>query len=114
MVKALPGFKPVSGRLAPTPCQWLSWPPTARSGVDMAASEKQLEALLTEDRHFPPPPEFKAAATANDPGIYQKAAADPESFWAGYARELAWFEPWTRVLEWTPPHSKWFVGGKLN
>ena len=80
----------------------------------MAASEKQLEALLTEDRRFPPPPEFKAAATANDPAIYQKAAADPESFWAGYARELDWFEPWTRVLEWTPPHSKWFVGGKLN
>ena len=80
----------------------------------MAASEKQLEALLTEDRHFPPPAEFKANATANDPAIYQKAAADPESFWAGYARELDWFEPWTRVLEWTPPHSKWFVGGKLN
>ena len=80
----------------------------------MAASEKQLEALLNEDRHFPPPPEFKAAATANDEAIYQQAAADPESFWAGYARELEWFEPWTRVLEWTPPHAKWFVGGKLN
>ena len=22
--------------------------------------------------------------------------------------------PWTRVLEWKPPHAKWFVGGKLN
>ncbi|MBW8772833.1 MAG: acetate--CoA ligase, partial [Gemmatimonadetes bacterium] len=25
-----------------------------------------------------------------------------------------WMTPWTRVLEWTPPHAKWFVGGKLN
>ncbi len=22
--------------------------------------------------------------------------------------------PWTRVLDWKPPHAKWFVGGKLN
>jgi acetyl-CoA synthetase len=22
--------------------------------------------------------------------------------------------PWSRVLEWSPPHAKWFVGGKLN
>ena len=22
--------------------------------------------------------------------------------------------PWTQVLEWKPPHAKWFVGGKLN
>ncbi|MEX2281647.1 MAG: acetate--CoA ligase [Gemmatimonadota bacterium] len=80
----------------------------------MAASEKQLEALLTEERRFPPPPEFTARANANDPAIYAKAAADPESFWAAFARELDWFEPWEKVLEWKPPHSKWFVGGKLN
>ena len=23
-------------------------------------------------------------------------------------------EPWTQVLDWQPPHAKWFVGGKLN
>ena len=22
--------------------------------------------------------------------------------------------PWTRLLDWKPPHAKWFVGGKLN
>jgi acetyl-CoA synthetase len=80
----------------------------------MAAIEKQLEALLTEERRFPPPPEFTARANANDPAIYAKAAADPEAFWSAYARELDWFEPWTKVLEWKPPHAKWFVGGKLN
>ena len=23
-------------------------------------------------------------------------------------------QPWTQVLEWKPPHAKWFVGGQLN
>ena len=38
----------------------------------------------------------------------------PEAFWEEFARELDWIEPWQTVLEWTPPHAKWFVGGKLN
>ncbi|MGH7507602.1 MAG: AMP-binding protein, partial [Longimicrobiales bacterium] len=80
----------------------------------MAAREKTLEALLQEDRRFAPPPEFRASATVADPAIYDRASADPEAFWAGWARELDWFEEWSRVLEWTPPHAKWFVGGKLN
>ena len=46
--------------------------------------------------------------------MYARAAADPEAFWAGFARELEWIKPWTKVLEWNPPHAKWFVGGQLN
>ncbi len=30
------------------------------------------------------------------------------------AGALEWSRPWDKVLEWTPPHAKWFVGGKLN
>ncbi|HXC25247.1 MAG TPA: acetate--CoA ligase, partial [Gemmatimonadaceae bacterium] len=30
------------------------------------------------------------------------------------AARLDWTHPWTQVLDWTPPHAKWFVGGKLN
>ncbi len=73
----------------------------------------QLATLLTEDRRFPPPPDFAAAAVAG-PGLYQEAARDRLGFWAQQARTLAWIEPWRQVLEWTPPHAKWFVGGKLN
>ncbi|HEX6940876.1 MAG TPA: acetate--CoA ligase [Longimicrobiales bacterium] len=80
----------------------------------MAAGEKALEALLSEERRFAPPIEFRMRANAPDPGIYERAASDPEAFWAQCARELDWFEPWTRVLEWRPPHAQWFVGGKLN
>jgi len=80
----------------------------------MALGEQALEALLREERRFPPPAAFREAANASDPGIYERAAADPEGFWESFARELDWFEPWHKVLEWTPPHAKWFLGGKLN
>jgi acetyl-CoA synthetase len=74
----------------------------------------EIDALLQENRSFPPPPEFAAKAEIRNPAIYTEAAADPEAFWAAEAGRLEWMEPWTRVLEWTPPHVKWFVGGKLN
>lgn len=74
----------------------------------------EIDALLQEDRRFPPSDAWKRDATITDPGIYARAAADPEAFWAGFAGELEWSTPWTRVLEWKSPHAKWFVGGKLN
>lgn len=80
----------------------------------MAAEEQALEALLTESRRFPPPEAFRATANAADPSIYDQAARDPEAFWAGFANELHWFEPWNQVLDWNPPYAKWFIGGKLN
>jgi len=46
--------------------------------------------------------------------LYQRSIADPEAFWAEVAKDLHWFEPWTKVLEWDLPWAKWFVGGKLN
>ncbi len=74
----------------------------------------EIADLLREERRFAPTPAFTAAATLNDPAIYDRAAADPEAFWADVANELDWFEPWTEVLDWQPPHAKWFVNGKLN
>ena len=53
-------------------------------------------------------------AHATDPDVYARAAADPEAFWAAFAAELEWMQPWTKVLDWQPPHAKWFVGGRLN
>ncbi|HEY3331165.1 MAG TPA: acetate--CoA ligase [Capsulimonadaceae bacterium] len=75
---------------------------------------QQIEALLTEARSFPVDPEFAAQANVSDPAIYDTAAADPEAFWAGFARELDWFKPFDTVLNWNPPHAKWFEGGKIN
>ncbi|HVA95572.1 MAG TPA: acetate--CoA ligase [Candidatus Dormibacteraeota bacterium] len=77
-------------------------------------SEKSLSALLDERRTFPPSEEFKKSANWSDPTIYDRAANDPEGFWAEQAKNLDWFVPWKRVLEWDAPWAKWFVGGKLN
>ncbi len=74
----------------------------------------EIEALLKEDRSFAPSEEFRAKALINDPGIYARAAKDPEAFWAGFARELEWIKPFSKVLEWNPPDAKWFADGKIN
>ncbi|GMA51102.1 hypothetical protein GCM10025857_24590 [Alicyclobacillus contaminans] len=74
----------------------------------------QLDTLLTETRRFAPPESFAAQANYNDPGIYERALAHPEAYWAEEAKHLTWFKPFDQVLEWNPPHAKWFIGGKLN
>ncbi len=80
----------------------------------MSSTEPALDSLLQEDRTFPPPPQFAAQANAADAGDYARAEADPEAYWAAWAEQLHWSRKWDRVLEWEPPYSKWFVGGKLN
>jgi acetyl-CoA synthetase len=74
----------------------------------------EIDALLQENRSFSPGDDFRASANINDPSIYDRAAADPEAFWASFAAELEWIQPWRTVLEWKSPDAKWFVGGKLN
>ncbi|MDX2120211.1 MAG: acetate--CoA ligase [Gemmatimonadota bacterium] len=73
----------------------------------------QISTLLSETRRFPPDPVFAAAANGQ-PALYESARADRLAFWEEQARALDWITPWHTVLEWTPPHAKWFVGGKLN
>jgi len=80
----------------------------------MSKESGSLEALLTEERRFVPPAEFRERSVVSDPGIYARARSDREAYWAEWARELDWFEPWSEVLRWKPPHAQWFVGGKLN
>jgi len=78
------------------------------------APERTIEALLLEARRFDPPEAFRRQAVLQDPRVYDQAAKDPEGFWASYARELHWFSPWERVLDWTLPYAKWFPGGRTN
>jgi acetyl-CoA synthetase len=79
-----------------------------------ATLESQLEELLDQER-FSPPSEFASAAVVSDTGIHERAASDPEGFWAEQAEALDWTQKWDQVLDWSnPPFAKWFVGGKLN
>jgi acetyl-CoA synthetase len=70
--------------------------------------------LLDEQRKFAPPKEFKRTAIAKAKTVYKEAGDARLRFWAKQARQLDWIKPWKKVLDWNPPHAKWFVGGKLN
>src|SRR6185437_7689386 len=76
-----------------------------------AQSQQDIDSILKEGRKFPCPAEFSRGSHVKSLAEYQKiydqAAADPEKFWAGIARELHWFQPWSKVLEWDLPWSKW-------
>jgi acetyl-CoA synthetase len=77
-------------------------------------SEK-IETLLKESRTYQPSAKTKAAAHIQDYDTeYKKSIANPEAFWSGVAKELEWFTPWSKVLEWNYPFAKWFVGATCN
>ena len=82
------------------------------------APNQNIESTLTESRSFPPPEEFSRNAIISSAADYEKlrarASADPDGFWSDIARELHWFKPWDKVLEWNVPWAKWFLGGKIN
>ncbi|MBI4508562.1 MAG: acetate--CoA ligase [Deltaproteobacteria bacterium] len=77
-----------------------------------------IESILKEERVFLPPSQFASAARIKSldeyARLYERAAREPEGFWAEVAKELHWFSPWTQVLDWNPPWAKWFVGAKTN
>ncbi|MEC4889344.1 MAG: acetate--CoA ligase [Nitrospira sp.] len=76
---------------------------------------EDIETLLKESRTYQPTDKTKAAAHIQDyEAAYKQSIADPEAFWSGVAKELDWFTPWSRVLEWNYPLAKWFVGATCN
>jgi acetyl-CoA synthetase len=81
-------------------------------------SAEELEELLNDLQHverFEPPAEFRARAVVGDVDVYEAAERDPESYWAGQARQLHWDEPFTAVLDDSnPPFFTWFADGTLN
>src|SRR6266404_5976954 len=75
--------------------------------MSQPATSQDIDSILQEKRVFPPPKEFAAQALVKSMdewrALSRAAADDPEKFWAGVARELHWFKPWTKVLEWDSP-----------
>jgi acetyl-CoA synthetase len=84
----------------------------------MSSPSTNITSVLKETRLFPPPEEFAKQAHINAAERDRLAAwadQDPDTFWAEQAKTLDWFEPWSKVLDWShAPHAKWFVGGRLN
>jgi acetyl-CoA synthetase len=77
-------------------------------------ASRDIEALLSEDRVFEPPPGFRERAVVGDPAIFDRANADHQAFWVEQAERLTWSRPWDTVMEWNPPWVTWFAGGQLN
>jgi acetyl-CoA synthetase len=79
---------------------------------------QEFDPHVLDEKPIPPPEDFSKKAHVGSleeyREMYEAALADPEKFWGAQAKLLHWFEKPKKVLEWNPPHAKWFVGGKLN
>jgi acetyl-CoA synthetase len=77
-----------------------------------------IEVLLEEGLAYKPASAFSNKAHIKSfkelQTLRKSALKNPEKFWAKAAKDLTWFKPWKKVLEWKQPFAKWFVGGKLN
>ncbi|WP_163868317.1 acetate--CoA ligase [Myxococcus eversor] len=85
----------------------------------MAETHDEIVSVLSETRVFPPPQAFSQRAHLRSMEDYQRlwdeAAKDPDKYWGDRAREeLYWKEPFKTVLDWKPPHARWFVEGRTN
>ncbi len=91
--------------------------PAATSG----SGSSTIESALIENRLFQPPDaallgfdRWHVGSLEEYRSLYQRSIAQPEQFWAEEARRVAWFKPWSKVLEWKVPDAKWFVGAQTN
>jgi acetyl-CoA synthetase len=83
--------------------------------------DDRITSILNEERVFDPPARFSDAVGGALVGsldayraLHRRSLDDPDGFWGELGRELAWFEPWTKVSEGEFPDTRWFVGGKTN
>ncbi|MEX0689216.1 MAG: acetate--CoA ligase [Pirellulales bacterium] len=83
-----------------------------------ARAAGRIASVMQEARVFPPSADFSARSRIGSLEEYQRlydaAAADPEAFWDERAQALPWMTPYTKVLDWQPPHASWFTGGRTN
>jgi acetyl-CoA synthetase len=74
--------------------------------ADPPGAEGGTEHLPFEERHWP---------TERYRALHRESLHDVGAFWAPVAREVVhWRRPFTRALDWDPPHARWFPDGELN
>ncbi|MFH0890268.1 MAG: acetate--CoA ligase [Candidatus Aenigmatarchaeota archaeon] len=74
-----------------------------------------LENLFIENELYKPDKKVIANANVKDyDTVYGESIKNPQKFWGERAKELNWFKPWNKTLEWKYPWAKWFAGGKIN
>ena len=61
------------------------------------------EGFGSTEQIFPPSAAFVAKARVKGMdgynALYNRSIQDPDGFWADEAKELAWFQPWTKVVD---------------
>ena len=81
-------------------------------------AQTDITSLQKVGRTFKPAAAFAKQAHVKSLAEYRRLYAEsiksPKSFWTRMAKELHWFKPWKKLVEWEEPFAKWFVGGQLN
>src|SRR5262245_47806532 len=65
------------------------------SGID--------QLLHAETELLPPKSLVENARLRNYEDEYRRSVENPEIFWALAAKELEWFQTWTKIFEWQYP-----------
>ena len=79
------------------------------------AKQENIETLLHEQQVFTPSREFVAGTLVPDyERYYELGMRDVQAYWEQVASDFDWSRPWEKVLDWQPPHAKWFAGARCN
>lgn len=73
-----------------------------------------MSAFLVKTEMVAPCEEFVKNANIKNHQMYEYANKNRIAFWEGCAQSLHWYKKWNTVLEWDPPFSRWYDGGRLN
>ncbi len=81
------------------------------SGMDITSLQKagrtfKPSAAFTKQAHVKSLAQYRK--------LYNESIRSPQKFWSRMAKELHWFKPWKKLLEWDEPFAKWFIGGQIN
>ena len=84
----------------------------------MSEPRESIETFSEAEVKIEPSAEFRKTARIASfedyQRLYRESLDAPEQFWKRELGELVFRAPWTRLLDWQPPHASWFVGATLN
>ena len=84
----------------------------------MSKPQDAIETFAEAQTQIEPSAEFRRTARINSKEAYERLYREsldaPETFWKRELADLKFRTPWTRLLDWAPPHARWFSGATLN
>jgi acetyl-CoA synthetase len=77
-----------------------------------------IETFSEAEASVEPSAEFRKKARISSfeeyERLYRESLDQPEQFWRRELADLTFRAPWTKLLDWKSPHSRWFEGATLN